>query len=82
METLQISKENALKAYSEASEKTKKVLSNLFGEKVFIKNFRDIKTLQDALDYNGETLEHFNARTQFDDDKEKADKELAVIEFT
>lgn len=80
METLQISKENALKAYEVASDKTKQVLSNLFGEKVFVKNIMErIKTVQDALDYNGETLEQFNKRTQFDDDQEKATKELGVI---
>lgn len=38
-----------------------------------------IKTLQDALDYNGETIEQFNTRTQYDADHEKAYKELCVI---
>lgn len=34
---------------------------------------------QKALDYNGETLEEFNHRTQFDTDRQKASKELEVI---
>jgi len=38
-----------------------------------------IKTLQDALDYNGETVEQFKARTIHDSDDEKAYKELKVI---
>ena len=42
-------------------------------------HFTNIKTLQDALDYVGETTDHFNQRTQFDDDAQKAGKELEVI---
>ncbi len=42
-------------------------------------HFTNIKTLQDALDYIGETIDHFNHRTQFDDDAQKAGKELEVI---
>lgn len=42
-------------------------------------SYTDIKTLQDALDYIGESLESFNSRTQFDDDAQKAYKELEVI---
>jgi len=42
-------------------------------------HYTDIKTLQDALDYIGESLEDFNHRTQFDDDCQKAVKELEVI---
>ncbi len=81
METLQISKENALKAYDQAGDKTKRVLADLFGEKVFLKKnvIECIKTLQDALDYNGESMEDFNARTEHDSDDEKAYKELKVI---
>jgi len=37
METLQISKENALKAHEGASEKGKSLLENLFGAKIFKK---------------------------------------------
>lgn len=42
-------------------------------------HFTNIKTLQDALDYAGESIDHFNHRTQFDDDAQKAGKELEVI---
>ncbi|GHE35088.1 hypothetical protein [Sphingobacterium griseoflavum] len=42
-------------------------------------SYADIKTLQDALDYTGESLESFNNRTQFDDDVQRAQKELEVI---
>lgn len=49
METLEVSKERALKEYSEASKKTKKALSNLFGEKTFLGEVMDrIKTYADA----------------------------------
>lgn len=80
METLTISKENALKAFNDAGEKDKQFLSDLFGKKVFAKNIMEkIQTLQDALDYTGETLESFNKRTQYDADHEKAYKELCII---
>lgn len=42
-------------------------------------HYTDIKTFQDALDYIGESLEDFNYRTQFDDDCQRAGKELEVI---
>ena len=42
-------------------------------------HFTNIKTLQDALDYVGETIDQFNYRTQCDDDTQKAGKELEVI---
>lgn len=38
-----------------------------------------IKTFQDALDYNGETLEQFNKRTEHDAPNEKAYKKLKSI---
>ncbi len=38
-----------------------------------------IKTFQDALNYNGETLEEFEARTQHDAPDEKAYKKLKSI---
>lgn len=38
-----------------------------------------IKSLQAALDYNGETLEQFEHRTQFDTPGQKAGKALEVI---
>lgn len=49
METLLISKDNALVAYQAATSKQKALLSNLFGEKVFKKSVKDrVKSYQDA----------------------------------
>lgn len=80
MENLTISKENAIKAFDEANDKGKNLLKNLFGEKVFVKNIIDrIKTLEDALEYNGKTVEQFNWETERDSDAQKADKELEEI---
>ena len=80
METLEISKENAIKAYEVASDKTKKVLQNLFGEKVFVKEITDrVKTFEDALEVVGETAEQFKERTQYDSVDEVAYKKVKVI---
>lgn len=80
MENLTISKENAIKAFDEANEKGKTLLKNLFGEKVFVKNIIDrIKTLEDALEYNGKTVERFNYETERDTDTQRAGKELEEI---
>lgn len=55
MEKLQITKEDAIKAYENASKKGKKLLADLFGEKTFQKNVMErIITLQDVLDELGE----------------------------
>lgn len=54
METLQINKANALTAYEGATLKGKKLLSDLFGEKVFVKDIREvIKSYEDACEYVG-----------------------------
>lgn len=37
------------------------------------------ETLEEALAYNGETMEQFNARTVFDTDGQKAGKELEAV---
>lgn len=56
METLSISKENALTAYEKATPKRKKLLSDLFGKKVFQKNILErIKTYEDACEDQGIT---------------------------
>lgn len=56
METLTISKENALAAYEKATPKRKKLLSDLLGKKVFQKNVLDrIKTYEDACEDQGIT---------------------------
>ena len=60
METLQINKENAVKAYDEATAKGKSLLENLFGKKVFLKDVKDrIKNFDDVLKENGITREEF-----------------------
>lgn len=80
MENLTISKENAIKAFDEATQKGKVMLENLFGKKVFVKNIIDqIKTLDDALAYNDKTKEQFAWETERDSDAQKADKELEEI---
>src|SRR5690606_11939252 len=80
MENLTISKENAIKAFDEANTKGKTLLKNLFGEKVFVKNIMDrIKTLDDALEYNGKTREQFEYETERDTDSQRADKEIEEI---
>lgn len=82
METLEISKENALKAFNEASEKDKDFLKDLFGKKVFVSNIMEaITSFEDALEYTGETPEQFHERTINDTDDEKAYKELKIIAF-
>lgn len=60
METLQIEKANALKAYDKASFKGKSLLENLFGKKVFLKDVKDrIKNFDDVLKENGISREDF-----------------------
>lgn len=55
MNTLEITKEAAVKAHSEASAKGKTLLENLFGKNVFLKNVQDrIKSIDDAVQELGE----------------------------
>ena len=55
MENLQITKENALKAYNSGCDDVKKVLANLFGKETFVpKNIMDrVKTADDAFKIKG-----------------------------
>lgn len=54
METLNVTKANALTAFERANEKGKQLLSDLFGKKVFIKDIRErIKTYEDACEHQG-----------------------------
>jgi hypothetical protein len=49
METLEISKENALAAYNKGSKPEKVLLENLFGKQAFVKNVMEsVKTVKDA----------------------------------
>lgn len=53
METLQVTKANALEAYEEAGPKIKVVLEKLFGKKVFAKSIMDvIKSWEDVCELN------------------------------
>ncbi|HWK58137.1 MAG TPA: hypothetical protein VNQ80_12395 [Parapedobacter sp.] len=42
-------------------------------------HWKDIVSVEKALEYRGETIEQFNYRTQFDTDQQRAGKELEVI---
>jgi len=55
MENLQITKENALKAYNSGCDDVKKVLANLFGKETFVpKNIMDrVKAADDAFKIKG-----------------------------
>lgn len=54
METLQVFKENAIKAFKSADEKGKKLLSALFGENVLYENIMDrVKEFSDACEVKG-----------------------------
>lgn len=46
-----------------------------------MKDFIKVTSLEHALQLNGETIEQFNHRTQFDDDVQRAGKELEVIAY-
>ncbi len=60
METLELKKECALKAYNDAKSSGKKLLENLYGKKVFLKDVMErIKTFKDVLEDNQMTLEQF-----------------------
>ncbi len=62
METLQIKKENALKAYNNGCDDVKTVLSNLFGKETFTpKDITDlVKTFADACEVLGVKLPEFS----------------------
>lgn len=54
--TLQVFEKNALKAFNEADENGKSILSNLFGKEVFSRNIIDrIKSMEDVYEINGTT---------------------------
>jgi len=60
METLELKKECALKAYNDAKASGKKLLENLYGKKVFMKDVMErIKTFKDVLEDHNMTIEQF-----------------------
>ena len=78
METLEIKKKDALKAFSAGDESAKQLLRNLFGAKVFDAKITDrVKTFEDACEIVGEDPEDDNFITGTDD--EIAYKKLKVI---
>ena len=59
-ETLEITRQAAIKAHDEASTKGKTILENLFGKRVFQKDIKErIKTFDDVLDYHNLIAEDF-----------------------
>jgi len=83
METLQVTKANALKAFEEANTKGKALLSNLFGEKVFRKNVMErIKSYEDACEELGErplSLSDFNFLPAIDREYHYHDHRRVII---
>lgn len=78
--TITANKEAVLEQHGKRGKKIKTVLEELFGREVFLRPaIERIKTLQDALDWKGETLEQFKFRTERDTDQQKATKELELI---
>lgn len=55
------------------------IKANFSGKELGLNIMDRLKTFQDALDITGETLENFEKRTEYDDDQEKAGKQLSVI---
>lgn len=63
MKTIEITVDNAVKAYELGTEKQKEFLKNLLGEDVFVKDIRDrIKNMDDVYRLNGTTEEEFNKK--------------------
>lgn len=66
--TLEIKKEFALVAYDNATAKGKKLLEDLFGKNVFIKDIKEqLKTFADVLAWHGKTQEQFEKETEHSD---------------
>jgi hypothetical protein len=78
METLNVQKENAIKAYGEATKNGKTLLENLFGKKVFIGNIIErCTTVEDACKELG-----INYATLYDgcaDDYERSEKNIKTF---
>lgn len=56
METLEIKKDDAIKAHEKAKKSGKNLLENLFGKKTFLKEVTErIKTIEDVLEDNNTT---------------------------
>ncbi|AYD48224.1 hypothetical protein D6B99_11810 [Arachidicoccus soli] len=78
MDTLQITKDSAMKAHTEANDKGKKLLENLFGKKHFVKNILErCFDLRDACIETGKDINTLFASAK--DDYERA--EIAIKTF-
>ena len=79
-ETLEITKEAAIKAHDEASTKGKTLLENLFGKRVFQKDIKErIKTFDDVLDYHNIIAEDFFNQCNFLSNDEMAYRKIKLI---
>lgn len=79
-ETLQISKENAVKAFDQANEKGKQLLSNLFGKKTFLKDVCErIQNWDDILAEHGITQSQFDEQCKGLPEDEIGYKEVKLI---
>ena len=80
-ETLEITKEAAIKAHDEASTKGKTLLENLFGKRVFQKDIKErIKTFDDVIRELGDDPEEFkNAISIMEEPDEIAYVKLKLI---
>ena len=80
-ETLEITRQAAIKAHDEASTKGKTLLDNLFGKRVFQKDIKErIKTFDDVIRELGDDPEEFkNAISIMDEPDEIAYVKLKLI---
>jgi len=78
METLQVTKENALKAHKEANDKGKSLLENLFGKKTFQADVtKRVFTVQDACEDTGD--DYSTLYDNCKDEYEKAEVSIKVF---
>lgn len=64
METLEVTKTNAIKAYQAADAKGRKMLADLYGEKTFLQKITDrVKTVEDAYEAIGINPGEININT-------------------
>ena len=76
METLQITKENVVKAYKEGNDKQKALLINLFGKKHFIGK---PSTWAEVLDYHNTIQDAFDAQFGDLDEQGQANEQIKMI---
>lgn len=77
--TLKLTADQAIKMLGKNDQLDELIKANFTTAELSVKITDRIKTFQDALDYNGETLDQFNARTANDSPDEVGYKKLKVI---